>query len=351
MSFKKLITWSLENFSELPWRENRSLYSTWISEVMLQQTTVYTVQSRLDEFIKKFPSVKALANATEEDLLSAWKGLGYYQRAKNLKKAAAMIHENFKGEFPKDLSELQSIPGIGPYTSSAIFSIGMDNKAIALDGNLERVLSRYYGLNTPKGEKLKAEINSLFSSKEILHEEKIKSWRALNEALMDLGRVFCQARKAECTLCPLRNGCEARKLEDPTILPVKPLKKKEEKTELPVIRYICEKDQKILVYRKPKGTWLAGQYELPTFRLQDIQEASKQYPLVRKKFKYEKLDSLKTTITKFKIQNYIKRISGDDFDNSSGHYEFRYLSEIMDKLSTASVKCLKKERENKPDSV
>ena len=95
MSFKKLITWSLENFSELPWRENRSLYSTWISEVMLQQTTVYTVQSRLDEFIKKFPSVKALANATEEDLLSAWKGLGYYQRAKNLKKAAVMIHEKF----------------------------------------------------------------------------------------------------------------------------------------------------------------------------------------------------------------------------------------------------------------
>ena len=113
MIFNDLITWSSEKYNGLPWRQNRTVYRTWISEVMLQQTTVYTVKSRLDDFCEKFPDIKSLAKATEEDLLAAWKGLGYYSRAKNLKKAAIFIEENHGGQFPSDINELQKIPGVG----------------------------------------------------------------------------------------------------------------------------------------------------------------------------------------------------------------------------------------------
>ena len=171
MDVNKLISWSKGNYSHLPWRKKRSVYSTWISEVMLQQTTVHTVKKRLNDFLKKFPTIKSLGNSTEEDLLEAWKGLGYYQRAKNLKKAASYIDLELGGKFPDCLTELQQIPGVSAYTSSAIVSIGMDKKALAVDANLERVLARYYGIKKlKKCVKLKKEIEALFQDGKILRK-------------------------------------------------------------------------------------------------------------------------------------------------------------------------------------
>jgi len=339
MSFNKLIAWSEGKFNHLPWRVDRSLYRTWISEVMLQQTTVYTVKSRLDDFCNKFPNVKSLANAKEEDLLIAWKGLGYYSRAKNLKKAAMYLVENFSGEFPESIEQLKLIPGIGPYTASAIFSIGQNKKALAIDANLERVLCRYYGIKSEKGDKLKKLIHQKFEDKEIL-QSKIKNWRGLNEAFMDLGREICQSRSAFCELCPLRDGCVARSWDEPTSTPFVSEKKKIVKQELSLLRVICEKDGKIFCYKKPKGTWLAGQYEIPTFVVDKTDEKIKQYPYLAIKNLPEK--TIKSGITKYKITNHILKVK-PSYVEKLGKFELLDIQTAYDKLSTTSIKCLKDE--------
>ena len=340
MEVKKLITWSHENFSDLPWRKNRSVYSTWISEVMLQQTTVYTVKSRLDKFLQQFPSVNTLASSSEEELLVAWKGLGYYQRAKNLRKAAIYIRDNFNGELPKDIESLLSIPGIGPYTSSAIASIGMDQKALAVDANLERVIARYYGITIFKGPKLKNEIENKFLSREIMYFQSI-SWRDVNEALMDLGRVICQARKAECVLCPIRKGCVASSLDSPIEIPMISPKIKKEKFELDLLRLITLKNKKIAVVKKERGEWLSGQYELPTFVIKTNDPKLSQYPKYEKKVR-SSLPMIKTGITKYKIQNYYKEMSSEKLEKLGGGKKHIYISlkEAGKKLSTASLKIL-----------
>lgn len=338
MDVKKLISWSKKNYSKLPWRESRSVYSTWISEVMLQQTTVYTVKNRLNDFLEKFPTVDALARATEEELLIAWKGLGYYQRAKNLKKAAEYIRLELNGEFPSSIDDLQKIPGIGPYTSSALISIGMNQKALAIDANLERVLARYYGLKNYKGVKLKEEIQDLFDTGKIL-EMKVSSWREFNEAIMDLGREICQARRAECLLCPIQNNCAAFKSGNPLSIPMISPKEKKEKFDLDLIRLVSIHQGKIAVVKKQKGEWLAGQYELPTYVISTSDVNLKQYPNYDKK-KIGDLPFIKTGITKYKIKNFYKKESIKNISEIE-NIEFLELELVRKKLSTASLKILK----------
>lgn len=340
MDVKKLISWSKENYSKLPWRESRSVYSTWISEVMLQQTTVYTVKSRLNGFLEKFPSVNDLANATEEDLLIAWKGLGYYQRAKNLKKAAEYIRDELNGNFPEGACDLQKIPGIGPYTSSALVSIGMNQKALAVDANLERVLARYYGIKTYKGPKLKEELQDKFENNEIL-DVNISSWRDFNEAVMDLGREICQSRRADCLLCPIQKKCVARKMGNPLSIPVASPKVKKEKHDLDLIRLVSIRRGKLAVVKKQRGEWLAGQYELPTYILNSTDKALKQYPKINIPI-YNELSFLKTGITKYKIRNFYKKCSISNMDNLPNmlSIEFVNIDEIKSKLSSASLKVL-----------
>ncbi len=161
-SFKKLISWSREKHADLPWRKKRSLYFTLVSEIMLQQTTVSTVKNHFANFIEKFPDLETLALSSEEEMLRAWKGLGYYRRAKNLRKAALDVLEFFEGQIPLTLEELKSIKGIGDYMANALLAIGEDQPALALDANLERVLSRLYGIKTPKGPLLHKKLQELF---------------------------------------------------------------------------------------------------------------------------------------------------------------------------------------------
>ena len=342
MEIKKLISWSKKKYSSLPWREKRSVYSTWISEVMLQQTTVYTVKNRLHDFLNKFPSVENLAQASEEELLTAWKGLGYYQRAKNLKKAAQYISNELNGVFPEKIEELQKIPGIGPYTSSALLSIGMNKKALAIDANLERVLARYYGITSYKGALLKKDIEEKFLSHKILNHEP-SSWCDLNEALMDLGREVCQSRKVECVLCPIRKGCKASLMSDPLSIPRVSPKVKKEKFELDLIRIIYFKGGKIAAIKKEKGEWLSGQYEIPTFILKTSDSNLNQYPVYPFHFD-DKLEMIKTGITKYKIKNYFKTIDSSNLKKLKIEKEvvFLDLPDASKKLSTASLKILRK---------
>ena len=279
-----LIAWSQKEFTHLPWRKRRTLYGTLVSEIMLQQTTVSTVLNHYERFLKEFPNLKSLAEASEDELLVAWKGLGYYRRAKNLKAIAKSVFENYGAEIPEDINVLMTIKGIGPYTANALVAIGLDKRGLAVDANLERVLSRYYGLKTTKGPKLQKQIQQLFLEQKICFEKNV-SYRALNEALMDLGRTICQANRVACELCPLKKKCAAFKSESPLSYPFGGEEQKKNKSmdlSLKLLRVFVVKGDQILAYQKKKGEWLEGQWEVPTFVIETNDPKFKQYPVLKK---------------------------------------------------------------------
>jgi len=300
--FQNLAKWSLEEFSNLPWRQNRSLYRTLVSEIMLQQTTVSTVLKHFERFMQQYPTPDLFAKATEEELLIAWKGLGYYRRARNLKKACITICEKHNGEIPLDFNTLISIHGIGVYTANAILAMGADKRALALDANLERVISRIYGIKEPKGLKLQKEIAKRFNNNEICNEIVPIGARVFNESLMDLGRNYCQARKASCEICFLSKDCFAFKNKMTDQLPVV-VEKTKESFELSLLRVIVEREGKYLTYKKSSTQWLAGQNEIPTFMIDSKDPKLNQYPKIVGEFNL--LPSFKSAITKYKILNFV----------------------------------------------
>jgi len=337
----ELISWSEKNFSHLPWRRERTLYSTLVSEIMLQQTTVGTVRNHFERFLGRFPNLKALAESTEEELLVAWKGLGYYRRARNLKRIAETLVKDYAGDFPGEEEVLMKIPGIGPYTAGALIAIGMNKRALAVDANLERVIARLFHLKSPKGVKLQKEIQVLFKEKKIFSD--IKSYRKLNEALMDLGRTFCQARKASCELCPLREGCLSFQHGNPLNFPVVSKgEKKEVSHELHLLRIMVVKDNKLLVYKKDLSEWLSGQYEAPTFMISTTDKKLNQYPKLED-LNFKVAWSFKTGITKYKIQNDVIVLKEKDFKkiSFSKNLEWRSLDSEESNFSTATLKALR----------
>ena len=341
MSLTTLISWSKKEFSELPWRKDRTLYRTLVSEIMLQQTTVGTVKNHYERFLEKYPTIKSLAEATDDELTVAWKGLGYYRRARNLKKIAEAIQFEHGGKFPKSLEKLMEIPGIGPYTANAIVGIGMDERALAVDANLERVIARIYGLKSAKGPKLQKEVQALFEENKILKEK--VSYRELNEALMDLGRNFCQARKASCELCPLKKNCHAFKVGTPLDFPfIEGEKKKASEHSLHLLRVIVKKKNKILAYKKSEKEWLSGQFEIPTFILSTTDKKLSQYPTLQKEIHSEV--SFPTTITKYKIKNSVLELGEKEFKSLSFPHKVVWLDldDENSNFTTATTKALKR---------
>ena len=341
---KTFYDWSNQEYSHLPWRKKRSLYGTLVSEIMLQQTNVSTVLKHYDRFLKVFPNLKSLAAASEEEVCAHWQGLGYYRRARNLRKAAIAIVDNFKGKFPNEYKDLILIPGIGAYTANAIMAIGRNENALALDANLERVISRLYGIKEFKGPKLLKLIQT--REDEILKDFKVKQFgaRVINESLMDLGRVYCQAKKADCLLCPLNTKCSAFKdnlnpLEIPLVK-----KKVKESYELELVRIIIKHKNNVIGYEKDSSEWLSGQVEVPTFILNSQDSSLSQYPMMTLK-EYKKYPSLKTAITKYKITNYVLEMSLKEFKLllKTNKLSFdRYKSFVLDPqsihFSTTSLK-------------
>ena len=340
--FQQLVEWSLNEYSALPWRQSRNLYTTLVSEIMLQQTTVGTVLNRYSDFLKTFPSLNELAGATEQQLRHAWQGLGYYRRAANLHKAAFSLN---KEGFPESEEDLKNIPGIGPYTASAILAIGMDKPALAVDGNLKRVLSRYFLLETPYEKGLDDEIRALTTDKNF-HSILIESGpRKINEALMDLGRTVCRVKNPLCLTCPLNKNCKSLKAGNQEELPVR-LKKAQKLIPLKLVRFICKDGESILLYKKIKGEWLESQWELPTAIVECEDENLKQYPRFKVDFSTSK--PVKTGITKYKIENFpISSCKKEIVENIPSYQnrelKFFKLNELP-LLSTASVKVLRKLR-------
>jgi len=214
---KALLGWFRTYRRDLPWRKNRDPYRIWISEIMLQQTRVAAVIPYYEEFLARFPDVKSLAEAPQEDVLRLWSGLGYYSRARNLQKAAQRMVTEFGGEFPRRREDILTLAGIGEYTAAAILSIAFDDKYAVLDGNVARVISRleaiHGDLREPKRwRELQAAADRLLAS------ESPGDW---NQSVMELGATVCTPRAPQCLLCPVAQFCEARKLGVAESLPEK----------------------------------------------------------------------------------------------------------------------------------
>ncbi|HEU4964251.1 MAG TPA: A/G-specific adenine glycosylase, partial [Bacilli bacterium] len=194
---ERLLAWYEQHKRDLPWRRQRDPYAIWVSEVMLQQTRVETVIPYWLNFMEKFPTIEALAQAPEADILKAWEGLGYYSRVRNLQKAAQAVVERYGGIVPDQLDEMRSLPGVGPYTAGAVLSIAYDRDVPAVDGNVFRVLSRIFLIEE---DIMKPKTRPLF---EDLAEYLIPPGRAasFNQGLMELGATVCIPKNPRCETC------------------------------------------------------------------------------------------------------------------------------------------------------
>lgn len=235
---------------DLPWQHNKTPYSVWVSEIMLQQTQVATVIPYYQRFMESFPTIQRLAEAPIDDVLHHWTGLGYYARARNLHKAAVVMLEQHKSEFPTDIEQVIALPGIGRSTAGAVLSLSLEQPHAILDGNVKRVLARYYGIEGWPGNK--AVENALWE--EAIHNTPQKRVADYNQAMMDMGATLCTRSKPKCNECPIANNCFAKSEERQADFPgKKPKKTTPVKTTfmlLPVWQ------GKVLMYqRPPTGIW------------------------------------------------------------------------------------------------
>ncbi len=257
----KLLDWYHANKRTLPWRGYPSAYAVWVSEIMLQQTRVEAVIPYFETWMRLFPTVQALANASEQDVLNAWEGLGYYSRARNLHKAAKLVVDEYQGDLPRDLGELRKLPGIGRYTMGAIASIAFGMDVPALDGNIKRVYARIFDIETPvdspAGEKLLWD----------LADKNLPKGHAgdYNQALMDLGATICVPKNPRCLICPVMKLCQARQNGTQNQRPVK-TPKKEVPHYVHAAAVILQRG-KVLLAQRPSRGLLGGMWEFPNGRV------------------------------------------------------------------------------------
>jgi A/G-specific adenine glycosylase len=257
----KLLDWYQINKRTPPWRDHPDPYAVWVSEIMLQQTRVETVIPYFEKWMRLFPDIQSLASASEQDVLNAWEGLGYYSRARNLHKAARIVAEQYNGELPRNLDELRKLPGIGRYTLGAIASMAFGMDVSALDGNIKRVYARIFDVtepvDSPAGEKLLWQIA----------DENLPKGHAgdYNQALMDLGATICVPKNPRCLICPVMKLCKARQIgtqnERPMLSP-----KKAVPHYVHAAAVIIERGR-VLLAQRPSTGLLGGMWEFPNGRV------------------------------------------------------------------------------------
>jgi A/G-specific adenine glycosylase len=252
-----LFAWYSRHGRDLPWRKGRDPYKIWVSEVMLQQTRVDTVIPYYERWMEKFPDLETFVDAEIGGVLRLWEGMGYYRRVHNMQRTAQVLTAQYDGRFPRDVKELQRLPGIGPYTAAAIAAIAFNLPTIALDGNLRRVISRLFDydqdVRSPEGEEYLVECAlALMPS---------GTSSTFNQALMDLGAMICTPRGPDCETCPVASFCMAYKhgVQDE-----RPLRRKRDP--IPhhiVIAGVLEREGKVLIGQRPNGKLLGGLWEFP----------------------------------------------------------------------------------------
>ncbi|KAE9528274.1 A/G-specific adenine glycosylase [Testudinibacter aquarius] len=244
---------------DLPWQRNKTLYRVWLSEVMLQQTQVATVIPYFERFITTFPTVTALAQAPIDEVLHLWTGLGYYARARNLHKAAQLIRDQDNGQFPTEFEQVLALPGVGRSTAGAILSSVLNAPYPILDGNVKRVLARYFAVDGWSGDK-KVSDQLWRHSEQVTPNQQVADF---NQAMMDLGAMICTRSKPKCGLCPLQSECQANQQQNWQDYPGKKVKKAlPEKQAYFLI--LVDGEQVLLQRRPPQGLW-GGLYCFPQF--------------------------------------------------------------------------------------
>ncbi len=254
---RALLAWYARNARELPWRRSRHPYPVWVAEIMLQQTRIEQGRPYFERFMEAFPTVEALASASEDAVLKLWEGLGYYARARNLHRAARLIAHERGGEFPETAEAWQALPGIGRYTAGAIASIAFGEAVPVVDGNVKRVLSRLFDIATPIG--LAATERRLWALAGALVSPRRPG--DFNQALMELGAIVCTPRVPSCTSCPVRGVCEAFARGTQAERPARQKKPATPHHEL-VVAAIAENGRFLLGKRPPSGL-LGGLWEFP----------------------------------------------------------------------------------------
>ena len=285
----RILNWfEIHGRKHLPWQQDKTPYRVWISEIMLQQTQVTTVIPYYERFMQRFPQVTDLAKAPQDEVLHLWTGLGYYARARNLHKAAKMVAEEHGGVFPTDFEQVLALPGVGRSTAGAVLSLSLNQNHAILDGNVKRVLARYYAVSGWPGEKQTE--NKLWDLAEQNTPDGSSTKRKVvsyNQAMMDMGATICTRSKPKCQECPIANDCLANAEDDYKSYPGKKPKKA-----IPVKNttfYLFKQGSKILLeQRPPAGIW-GGLWSF-------IEESEKQQPL--ETFGFEVIG--KTELTPFR---------------------------------------------------
>lgn len=292
---QRILDWFYHNGrKDLPWQKDISPYRVWVSEIMLQQTQVKTVIPYFERFMQSFPDVVSLANASQDEVLHHWTGLGYYARARNLHKAAMAIRDDHDGEFPQSLEQVVALPGIGRSTAGAVLSIACGQSHSILDGNVKRVLARYFAIDGWPGNK-KVE-DQLWEYADKLTPQ--IDTHHYTQAMMDMGATLCTRSKPKCDECPLQHDClayaQGRQGELPGKKPKKALPEKATVMLLPKLH------EQILIYKRPPaGLWggLWGFYEAQS--LQHLSEQATQLGL--EDYQLEELDVFRHTFSHFHL--------------------------------------------------
>jgi len=255
-----LLNWYRTNRRDLPWRRSRDPYRVWVSEIMLQQTRVETAAPYFERFMERFPTLEALADAPEEEVLKLWEGLGYYSRARNLHEAVREVRERYGGRVPDTPEELGKLKGVGPYTVGAILCIAYGRAHPAVDGNVMRVLARYFCIGDDVAKpRTRSRLERLML--ELMPPDNPGDFL---EAVMDLGATVCTPSTPRCGLCPVGETCGGRLAGMETELPVKS-KAKPPRLERRVAALVTEPGGGVLIRRRPERGLLAGMWELPHF--------------------------------------------------------------------------------------
>jgi A/G-specific adenine glycosylase len=256
-----LLAWYDRHRRSLPWRAAPGMppdpYRVWLSEIMLQQTTVAAVGPYFDRFVARWPDISALAAASLDEILRAWQGLGYYARARNLYACAGTVAERHGGAFPTERAALRTLPGIGDYTAAAIAAIAFDRRVAAVDGNVERVVARLYAVGEPLPA-VKKRLKALAAA--LVPERRAGDFA---QAMMDLGATICTPRRPRCVLCPWREACAAAASGQPEALPA-PTEKPDRPLRYGVAFWLIRADGAVLLRRRPEKGLLGGMIEIPS---------------------------------------------------------------------------------------
>jgi A/G-specific adenine glycosylase len=256
-----VLAWYDQHRRSLPWRAEEETsadpYAVWLSEIMLQQTTVATVRTRFEAFIRRWPTVADLAQASLDEILVQWQGLGYYARARNLHKCAVVIWREHHGVFPAELDELLALPGIGPYTAAAIAAIAFDRPVVPVDGNIERIVARLFSISAP----LPGAKPQIAKKAGLLTEETRPGDFA--QALMDLGAAICRPKAPHCQHCPLQHLCSAAAGGDPSAFPAK-TSKPSRPHRRGTIFWLQNDASQVLLQKRPSLGLLGGMTEFPS---------------------------------------------------------------------------------------